>query len=33
MSSMTLKSLVEKLNDASKESLETAVGLCFSTLR
>lgn len=29
MSSMTLKSLVEKLNDASKESLETAVGLCF----
>lgn len=29
MSSMTLKSLVEKLNDASKDSLETAVGLCF----
>ncbi|WP_227519637.1 type VI secretion system ATPase TssH [Marinobacter sp. ANT_B65] len=26
---MTLKSLVEKLNDAGKESLETAVGLCF----
>ena len=29
MSSMTLKSLVEKLNDASKKSLETAVALCF----
>lgn len=29
MSAMTLKSLVEKLNDAGKESLETAVGLCF----
>lgn len=29
MSAMTLKSLVEKLNDSGKESLETAVGLCF----
>ncbi|MFE8070100.1 type VI secretion system ATPase TssH [Marinobacteraceae bacterium S3BR75-40.1] len=26
---MTLKSLVEKLNGAARESLETAVGLCF----
>ncbi|WP_416381923.1 type VI secretion system ATPase TssH [Marinobacter sp. CA1] len=26
---MTLKSLVEKLNEAGKESLETSVGLCF----
>ncbi|UDL04784.1 type VI secretion system ATPase TssH [Marinobacter sp. CA1] len=29
MSAMTLKSLVEKLNEAGKESLETSVGLCF----